>query len=68
MDSYTLLTEEQIKVVGQLFNYMKDVFVTDDMDLGRTTAAEHIIDTGSTHPIKMRPHRVPIAFRGEEEK
>ena len=29
---------------------------------------EHCIDTGSSHPIRQRPRRTPLAFRGEEEK
>ena len=38
------------------------------MELGKTDVVGHEIKTGNHAPIKQRPQRTPIAFRGEEEK
>ena len=59
---------EQKQVVAQLLKDLKSVFAENSSDLGRTTVAEHEINTGDAVPIKQRPRRTPISFRGEEEK
>ena len=43
-----------------LQNY-SDIFVNGPNDpLGRTTLAEHPIDTGDSRPVKQRPYRIPV--------
>ena len=42
------------------------VFSRDDLDLGHTGAALHVIDTGDAVPIKQAPRRVPFGKQREE--
>ena len=63
-NSYENLNNNEKLLADKLFEGMASVFAKDDMDLGRTNVAEHIIDTGEAQPIKQRP----VAFKGEEEK
>ncbi len=35
---------------------------------GRTDMAEHVIDTGDSHPICFHPYRVPHAYRDVVER
>ena len=62
------LEDTQRTKVAELLIKMKRVFAVNSEDLGRTDLVEHEIDTGTARPIKQRPRRTPIAFKGEEEK
>ena len=72
MDLYKQATEglrlDQKQEVAYLLKEMRTVFAANPNDLGRTTVAEHEIHTGDAAPIKQRPRRTPISFKGEEEK
>lgn len=52
--------EEQVLVRQLLVNY-KEIFVGVDGSIGRTTKAEHVIDTGESRPIKNKNFRVSEA-------
>ena len=39
----------------------RDVFALDDSELGSTDVVEHRIETGSSRPIKVPPHRISPA-------
>ena len=52
--------EVALKLSVLLENY-SDIFVNGPNDpLGRTTLAEHPIDTGDSRPVKQRPYRIPV--------
>ena len=59
--------EELVNIQHMLINF-QDCFSKGKHDLGNCNVTEHCIDTGSSHPIRQRPRRTPLAFRGEEEK
>ena len=63
----THLKDPQRAQVAELLIKMKTVFAVNSEDLGRTELVEHEIDTGNARPIKQRPRRTPITFKGEEE-
>ena len=46
----------------------RQVFAEHDMDLADFSAVKHVIDTKDVRPVKQRPHRMPLAFEGEEKK
>ena len=62
------LSASQSREVAALLVQNQSAFASSSEDLGRTSLVEHEIDTGEARPIKQRPRRTPIAFRGEEEK
>ena len=39
----------------------RDVFALDDSELGSTDVVEHRIETGSSKPIRVPPHRISSA-------
>ena len=43
----------------------KSIFARNISELGTTTKAEHLIDTGGSHPIKQLPRRLPNVLREE---
>jgi hypothetical protein len=54
----TALTVNKLSVLLDNYSY---IFVSGPNDpLGRTTLAEHSIDTGNSRPVKQRPHRIPV--------
>ena len=54
------LTSEQQQELQGLLNKLADVMQNQP---GLTDVAEHTIDTGSTRPVKLPPHRLPHAHR-----
>ena len=54
------LTEEQHADLNALLTEFSDVFSDTP---GRTTLAEHEINTGNTAPVRQAPHRIPHAYR-----
>ena len=59
---------DELSTIRKLLIKFQDGFSKGKFDLGQTSVVEYAIDTGSSHPIKQRPHRTPVAFWGEEEK
>ena len=58
-----------VNKLSVLLESYSDVFVTDPQDpLGRTTLAEHYIDTGDSRPVKQRPYRIPVHLKGVVDK
>ena len=53
------LSQTQVQELQQLINTMPEVF-TDKP--GRTTAAEHCIDTADAQPVRIPPYRIPKAW------
>ena len=41
----------------------RDLFVSDDKNLGRTDTAEMRLDTGTCEPIRKHPYRTPLKQR-----
>lgn len=62
------LTPEQGTCVSELLDSFSDVFSAGDHDLGRTSLAEHTINTGDSRPVKVPPRRIPIHKRQEAEE
>lgn len=62
------LSDIDAQKLAELLVTFQDAFATSSSDLGRTTITEHRIDTGHSHPIRQRPRRTPLAFKGEEEE
>ncbi|ESP03280.1 hypothetical protein LOTGIDRAFT_171627 [Lottia gigantea] len=50
------------KVIDILTNY-RDIFATNDMELGQTDTVKMKIDIGDHSPIKLRPYRTPLNKR-----
>ena len=66
-DSSRDLTMLERQKVAILLGEYHDVFSSSDNDLGKTSLAEHRIETGDNQPVKVPPRRVPIHKRGEVE-
>ena len=51
-------TAYTVNKLSALLETYSDIFVNGPSDpLGRTTQAEHSIDTGDSRPVKQRPYR-----------
>ena len=57
------LTDDQRKYLKELVYQYADIVSTSAMDIGRTTLAEHEIDTGDHTPISQKPYRVEHSLR-----
>lgn len=55
--------EEFKPKINKLLKRNRDLFVSDDKNLGRTDTVEMRIDTGTHEPIKKRPYRTPLKQR-----
>ena len=54
-------TAPTVNKLSVLLETYSDVFLNGPSDpLGRTTQAEHSIDTGDSLPVKQKPHRIPV--------
>ncbi|KAL7827668.1 hypothetical protein SRHO_G00333860 [Serrasalmus rhombeus] len=62
------LTEEQSRLLWALLQANLDVFAAREEDCTRTSLVQHQIDTGSTAPIRLRAHRLPIAKQQAAEQ
>ena len=50
-----------VNKLSVLLETYSDIFVSGPNEpLGRTTRAEHSIDTGDSRPVKQRPYRIPV--------
>jgi len=59
---------EEVETIAELLRTYQNVFSKNDTDLGLTTLTEHVIDTGSSRPVKQRPRTVPLAYADEDKK
>ncbi|KAL7844430.1 hypothetical protein SRHO_G00229690 [Serrasalmus rhombeus] len=62
------LTEEQSQRLWALLQANLDAFAAREEDCTRTSLVQHQIDTGSTAPIRLRVHRLPIAKQQAAEQ
>jgi hypothetical protein len=54
-------TTPNVNKLSVLLDNYSVIFVSEPNDpLGRTTLAEHSIDTGDSRPVKQRPYRIPV--------
>ena len=51
-----------------LLGDFESIFSQSPTDYGKTTLIEHPIDTGSAHPIRQAPRKVPHVLRKEIDK
>ena len=61
-------SEEQKRKIHNLLLDHQNVFAKDEFDIGWTNLVEHTIDTGNSRPVKQPPHRMPLAFAGEDHR
>ena len=59
-DDPDLLTQQHAEDLRTLLNDFEDVLCSKP---GKTTVAEHTIETGSAQPIHLAPYRLPHAYR-----
>ena len=57
------LSEDQKQQLRDIIYKYADIVSTGQMDIGRTTLAEHEIDTGDHPPISQKPYRVEHSLR-----
>ena len=57
---------ESVYLKNLLVQY-QDIFSRNDKDIGHTDIIKHTIDTGSVHPIRQKPRRVPLSKMAEAE-
>ncbi|CAG2210223.1 unnamed protein product [Mytilus edulis] len=62
------LDDEQKQKVEKLLDKYSDIFLDKGGKLGRTDILQHVIDTGDSPPIKLRPYRLPIHKRDEIDR
>ncbi len=66
-DKEGLSTEQQRRLWDLLFEF-RSIFVTSPSDLDRTHLIQHEIDTGTAHPIRQRPRRIPLNKQAAAEQ
>jgi hypothetical protein len=59
------LTPKQSSEVKRLLKEYEGLFEASDSDYGRTSVVKHNIATGSAHPIKQPPRRLPDVLAKE---
>ena len=59
------LDEGQRRGLDDLLEQFSDVLQSSP---GRTNLAEHTIQTGTAHPVRLPPYRVPHSYRAEVER
>ena len=62
------LTPKQSSEVKRLLKEYEGLFAASDSDYGRTNVVKHKIATGSAHPIKQPPRRLPDVLAKEVDK
>jgi hypothetical protein len=62
------LTPKQSLEVKRLLKEYEGLFAASDSDYGRKNVVNHKIATGSAHPIKQPPRRLPDIFAKEMDK
>ena len=59
---------EEREFITDLLVRFRNAFSCHGDNLGKTSLAEHVIDTRSSKPVRHPPRRVPLAFADEERK
>ena len=59
------LPEGERKLVNALLSRNSDVFAKHEFDIGKSNILKAHIRTGTAKPIRKRPYRTPLAYRGE---
>jgi hypothetical protein len=62
------LTPKQSSEDKRLLKEYEGLFAASDSDYGRTSVEKHTIATGSAHPIKQPPRRMPDVLAKEVDK
>ncbi|CAG2220985.1 unnamed protein product [Mytilus edulis] len=62
------LQEKEKQYLKELLQAYSDVFAKSADDLGRTNRVQHRINTGTAHPIRQAPRRLPLGKREIEKK
>ncbi|CAG2192922.1 unnamed protein product [Mytilus edulis] len=62
------LQEKEKQHLKELLQAYSDVFAKSADDLGRTNRVQHRINTGTAHPIRQAPRRLPLGKREIEKK
>lgn len=62
------LEEEQRHQLKELLDMFADIFAARDEDCTHTGLVQHDIDTGGSHPIRLRPRRLPFTKRAVAEQ
>ncbi|KAL7883281.1 hypothetical protein SRHO_G00009390 [Serrasalmus rhombeus] len=57
------LSEGQGQLLWALLDRFRGVFAVSERECSRTGLAVHAIDTGDALPVRLRPHRLPLAKR-----
>ncbi|CAG2257611.1 unnamed protein product [Mytilus edulis] len=65
---YCTFTEKEKQHLKELLQAYSDVFAKSADDLGRTNRVQHRINTGTAHPIRQAPRRLPLGKREIEKK
>lgn len=59
--NYDGLKEQQKVRLWEVMEDFKDIFALIENELGLTQLVQNFIDTGDSHPIRVRPHHLPLA-------
>ena len=62
------LNEADRRRIQEMLVEFAEVFSKGEEDLGLTHLVSHSINTGNAVPVKQTPHRVPLAYAGEDKK
>ncbi|CAC5375366.1 unnamed protein product [Mytilus coruscus] len=62
------LQEKEKQQLKELLQAYSDFFAKSADDLGRTNRVQHRINTGTAHPIRQAPRRLPLGKREIEKK
>ncbi|KAG1957220.1 thy-1 membrane glycoprotein [Pimephales promelas] len=62
------LSTPQQEQLQRLLGEFMDIFAAREEDCTRTALVQHHIDTGPAAPIRLRPHRLPLAKRQAAEE
>jgi len=62
------LPDSEEGTLDKLPKQYSSVFSTGEMDLGRATAVQHRINTGSAQPVRQALRRQPIAWQAEIDR
>ena len=63
VNSQINVPDEHRQVIMNLITCNRDLFATEDTDLGKTDTIKMEIDTGNHPPIKLKPYRTPLNNR-----
>lgn len=62
------LDSQQSQQLKALLHEFMDIFAALDEECTQTGLVQHVIDTGTAAPVRLRPHRLPLAKREAAER